>query len=407
MGLDTGGLVAGAARARSIVSKLKRDIEAPMREGTGLKLGSSGGQLAAMRDRLADVVKGTDAADKAAQRLGGTWRRMGSDQTLWRHFKGGPGAGGGGGGMLDTAVKTVATYHALRMTIFGVATAAQMFREHMEATGQEASTMYGVASAIEQSFTNASHSMHDMVSQAMRNVGSFVSGDMSDPIFRDQAADKEAARQLSLRQQEQAAYAEKVKQKEALARKEEEYWREETRRFQERERMLEQQKQQRIRNEGELRAITFQLEEHKYGENEKRIRREAFLNQTVVRGDLLDEAKRVDRILAKRKAIEDVNKQGMSLQEEMDQLQAARAEDLEMRALEARKGHAGGGGFVFGSVDEYRARAKAMEAGQGNSDDAKHQKKVEALLEKMNSLQQQLVSIQRTGDHVFTIPGAS
>lgn len=406
MGLDTAGLVAGANRARSIVAKLKSDIEAPMRGGTGLKVGGQGGQLSAMRDRLADVVKGTDAADNAAQRLGGTWRRLGSDQTLWRHFEGGPGSGGGGG-MLDTAVKTVATYHALRMTIFGVATGAQMFREHLEASGQEATAMYGVASAIEQSFTNASHSMHDMVSQAMRNVGSFVSGDMSDPIFRDQAADKEAARQLSIRKQEQAAYAEKVRQQEDLKRKQEEYAREEMRRFQERERMLEQQKQLRIRNEGEVRAIQFQLEEHRYGENEKRIRREAFLNQTVIRGDLLDEAKRVDRILAKRKAIEDVNKEGLSVQQQLDQLQRDRAYELEMQAMEARRGPAGGGAFVLGSVAEYQARAKAMQAGQGNTDEAKHNKKVEALLEKMNSLQQQLIAIQRTGDHVFTIPGAA
>lgn len=383
MGLDTTSLVAGATRARSIVQRLKADIEAP----------TAGGQLATTRERLDAIVRSTQNAESAAKRLGGEWRRMGSDQTLWRHYQGGPGSQGSS--LADSAIKAVASYHALRVTIFSVADGAKMFREHMEKTHQEASGLYQVAGAIEHSFHEASKSMHSLVGQVFRNVYNFATGDISE--LRDEHADKQAAQMSEQLRYNQQVYAERK-------RLEDEFIEYQAREQRELENLRKQHRQAMMREESQYREMQFQLEEKRYGENERRVRRDAFLNQTVLPNALLDEAKRVDRILAKRKAIQDINEEGLRLQSQIDEMERSRAEQIEEQLR--RPDHGGAAANVLGSVAEYQARLKAMQAGGGTNEEQQHRRRVERLLEKMNDLQAQLVKINQTGDHVFRIPGA-
>lgn len=400
LGMSVGGLVAGAAQARSVIKSLATDIRA---SGGGAGAGRSS-PLGDMRERLDGVVKSTQNAESAARRLGGEWKRMGSDQTLWRHFKGGPG-GGDGGGLMDGAIKGLATYHALRVSVFSIASGAELVADHLEKAGRQGETLYKVASAVEHSFHEASKSLHDMIGQSAKNIYNFATGDMSDPAFRDQKADAEASRQLAIRQQEQAAWKATQERRADAAKREREHREDMARGYEELERKREKNLSDRIAKEARWTELKQQLDTRQMGENERKIRHDAELRQVLVNEDLAREAARVDAILEKRKAIQKVNEEGKQLNEQLDAMEQERADALELRRDEAMKGHAGGAGLVLGSREEYQARLKAEQRDDPNrAEDKRHQQRLERLLEKVATLQAELVRLGRV--ETVVIPGS-
>jgi len=198
-GMTVAGLEAGAQQARGIIRGLARDIN----------------NVGSVRDRLDSVVKSGRNATAVMDQLSTKWNRWGSDQTLWRHYD--PeahrrylaGETKAQRGALDTAIHTVASYHALRVTIFSVATAAELFREHMERSHHYSEGMKHAVGAIEQSFHEASKSMHHMIATAGRNVVSFFSGDTS-ALPRDSRADIAAQVALEHNQRVQAQWAQQM-----------------------------------------------------------------------------------------------------------------------------------------------------------------------------------------------------
>lgn len=383
MGMSVAGLEAGAIQARQIIRGLARDID-----GT-----TAGGRLGQSRAQLEGVINATKMSTAEANKLGDQWKRMGSDQTLWRHFEGGP---SGGGSMVDSAIKAVATYHALRVGIFSVASGAEILKHHLEASGQAGGTLFKVATAIESSFHKASGSMHALVETVAKNVYNFATGDMSDPMFRDATADKQAEVMAAQVRVQQDAWA-KVQARRRAQREQEQQF----------ARNYEQdaiKRQERLRTQAERNApwvqLRQQLDTRQMGENERRIRHEAELRGRLVNEDLAREAGHVDRMLAKREAIAKVNEEGLRLNEQLDALEASRQAELELRAM----GHGGGGGFALGSREEYAARLKA-EQGSERTEDKRHQQKLERLLERVATLQAELVRLGRP--ETVVIPGAT
>lgn len=365
-------------RARGIIRSLKADIE------------GRPNQVAA---RLDEVVRSAGRGRTAIAELGTEWQRLGSNQVRWRHFQGMPGSQGGS--LVDSGVKALATYHALRVTIFSVASASQLFAEHMEKSGKAGQTLHSVARAIETSFTNASHSLHGLVETVFRNVYNVAVGDNS--AARDHAADAAAQRARMRLYRQQLQYRdylmERARIEEALGREE-------------RERRAGQFEAMKQR-ERELADMRFQLEERNWGANERRIRERSYLNKTTIDRELLDQARATDLELAKRRKWADLLQQGSGLRDEWNDLQRSRAEELDLQRVAAMQGPSGGAGMVLGSREEYQARLRAEQRDNPNAREQRaHQQKVERLLEKLGELQRMQLRFLETPNAV-SIPGAA
>lgn len=119
---------------------------------------------------------------------------------------------------LDSVIHAVASYHALRVTIFSIASASELFLHHLDSSGQKAGGLRDIVEAINKSFDDASGSMHDMIATAARNVYSFFTGDTSG-LPRDKKADAAAAGALERLKKIQEEYAVQLKQEEEVKAK--------------------------------------------------------------------------------------------------------------------------------------------------------------------------------------------
>lgn len=304
--------------------------------------------------------------------------------------------------MLDSTIKAVATYHALRVTIFSVASAAELISEHMQRSAHATEGMKHAASAVASTFHEASKSMHHLIAQGVKAVASFATGDTSHlprSARADAAAESAAEDLANLREQWKKKQALDKASVDLRKRMEEEG-------FDAMERM-------RMQKERAFQAFRDQLFADSLpktmGAYEKQVEIMFRSLQQDKIPTYIDEFQReiaIARAFDARRAMEDMQSEIEQLQQRKEEEDAQFDAYKERQRMDAERAHAGGGAFALGSVQEYQARLRAMQAGEGSSEESKHRRKVESLLERIASLQQQMAQLQKDAPGL-SIPGAA